>query len=377
MCPMKVIEIDRTVFFQLVQEAVKVLRGGGVVVYPTETCYGLGVDATSQEAVDKLLQYKERPEGKAISVAVVDKKMASQYVYLNEVAKNLYQHFLPGPLTVISKSRGRVAQGLEAEDKTLGVRIPDHPLALEMIRALGKPVTATSANVSSRKTPYSINDVLQNTSLQKRQLIDLILDAGDLPRNPPSTVVDTTLNELALIREGRIRLDEVRSTCLISDSEHETRDIAAGMVSKYLDERKCLIFALQGELGTGKTQFAKGIALSLGVKENVVSPTFILVREYRVKTHPARVLYHIDTWRMKEAAELEEIGFEKMLKPGNVVVIEWLEKVRGLLEKVGRRKDVKVVWVTLESTDERTRAIRYSVSNPEVTISELPRVGLS
>ena len=111
---MKIIKTDQTDSGQLIQETVKVLQEKGMVVYPTETCYGLGVDATNQEAVDKLLQYKERPEGKAIAIAAVDEKMASQYVCLNETARNVYQHFLPGPLTVISRSHGKVAQGLEA-----------------------------------------------------------------------------------------------------------------------------------------------------------------------------------------------------------------------------------------------------------------------
>lgn len=358
---MRIIKIKRRNSHRSIQEALKVLQPGGVVIYPTETCYGLGVDATNQEAVARLLLYKERPEGKAIAIAVADEKMASEYVILNETAKNLYLHFLPGPLTVISQSRGKVAPGLEAEDKTLGVRIPAYPLILEMIKTLGRPITATSANVSSRKTPYSVDDILQNTSPKKQKLIDLILDDGVLPKNPPSTVVDTTLNELALIREGRIRLDEMRASQIISVSEEETQGIAAKLVSQYLDDKKCLILALQGELGSGKTQFAKGVALALGIKENVVSPTFILVREYQVKTCPARVLYHIDTWRMKGEAELEEIGFEKMLKPGNVIVIEWLEKVRGLLKRVGKRKDVKIVWVALEVVDKETRVIKYVV----------------
>jgi len=80
---------------------IEILSHNGLIIYPTETCYGVGVDVTNSKAVEKLLSYKKRPEGKAISIAVSDKDMAERYVDLNEKALNLYQNFLPGPLTII------------------------------------------------------------------------------------------------------------------------------------------------------------------------------------------------------------------------------------------------------------------------------------
>ncbi|MDP4030857.1 MAG: Sua5/YciO/YrdC/YwlC family protein, partial [Patescibacteria group bacterium] len=100
--------------FQL-NQAAKVLRAGGLIIYPTETCYGAGVDATNQAAVDKLLRYKTRREGRPLSVAVSDKTMASKYVKLNTSAINLYKNFLPGPLTVVSAGRHKLAKGVESE----------------------------------------------------------------------------------------------------------------------------------------------------------------------------------------------------------------------------------------------------------------------
>jgi len=161
---MKIINIKKTKKQQVVQEAIKVLKTDGLIIYPTETCYGIGVDATSQKAVDKLLAYKKRPEGKAIAIAVSDQKMAQQYVTVNETAKNIYKNFLPGPITIISKSKNKVAKGLEAEDATLGIRIPNYSLTLEIIKKFGFPVTTTSANVSYKKTPYSSDDILKNTT---------------------------------------------------------------------------------------------------------------------------------------------------------------------------------------------------------------------
>src|SRR3989304_1221808 len=98
-----------------IDRAVKVLKTGGLVIYPTETCYGAGVDATNQKSVAKVLKYKTRREGKPLSIAVTDQKMASRYVKLNATAKNLYKQFLPGPLTVVSAGKHRVASGVESE----------------------------------------------------------------------------------------------------------------------------------------------------------------------------------------------------------------------------------------------------------------------
>jgi L-threonylcarbamoyladenylate synthase len=129
-----------------VNEAVNTLKDGGLVVYPTETVYGIGVDATNPEAVRNLTEYKNRPFGKPYSIAVTDQKMAEEYVELNSTGKNLYQEFLPGPLTVISKGKHKVAPGVESEEGTLGIRIPDYKLVFDIITKFGKPITSTSAN---------------------------------------------------------------------------------------------------------------------------------------------------------------------------------------------------------------------------------------
>jgi len=372
--------------------AIRALETGGLVIYPTETCYGLGVDATNKQAVSRLLLYKRRKEGKAISIAVANQEMAKKYVIFNETARNLYRNFLPGPLTVVSKSKNKVATGLEAEDGTLGIRIPRYPFVLELIKKLGKPITSTSANVAGKKTPYSLKDVLENATKKQRALIDLFLDAGTLPENPPSTVVNTLLNEPEILRQGEIRIPSAAGQVFISKSEAETQSIASRILSYQLTatclalriggraNHQPLVFALQGELGSGKTQFAKGIGKALGIKENISSPTFVLAREYPFNlSNPPKIftslpcrqaglplcvsgaLYHLDTWRMQEGKELWEIGFKEMLKPGNVIVIEWLQKVKNILENLSQKRKAKIIWVTIETISETKRKIKYRV----------------
>ncbi len=160
---------------------VEVLRNGGLVIYPTETVYGVGVDATNPKAVEKLISYKNRPFGKPFSVAVSDVEMAKKYVKINKIAREIYNKFLPGPVTVVSKGKQKVAPGIESESGTLGIRIPDYKLVTDVVSILGKPLTATSANASYKKRPYSVSNILDNLSTKQKKLIDLIIDAGTLP----------------------------------------------------------------------------------------------------------------------------------------------------------------------------------------------------
>ncbi|MCR4264078.1 MAG: L-threonylcarbamoyladenylate synthase [Candidatus Roizmanbacteria bacterium] len=371
---MHIIKLSPSNHTEVIKQVIRVLQSGGIVIYPTETCYGVGVDATNPEAVKKLLAYKERPSGKAISIAVCDEEMARKYVEVNETARNLYKNFLPGPVTVISRSKHNVAQGIEAEDGSLGIRIPDYPFTLELIKQFGKPITATSANLSGRKTPYSVQDILNTASEKNKKLIDLIIDAGELSPNPPSTVVDTRMNDERVLREGSILpgFSYKSYTTYTSYSEEETQRLGERLMKKFVPKlaEGCVIFALQGELGAGKTQFAKGVAKALGITENVTSPTFTIVKEYEFR-HPERmrriqidssappqndgVLYHIDTWRMQDDSELKQLGFTDMIKPGNVVVIEWVEKISQLVNII--KSSTQIVHIVIEGENE-TREIK-------------------
>ncbi len=357
---MKVVDLKTKNQAEIIRGAVEVLCSGGLMIYPTETCYGLGADATNPTAIKKLLEFKGERQGKPVSIAVADIKMAQKYVEINVTAQNLYKNFLPGPLTVVSKSKRQIVTSLESVNQTLGIRIPNYPLVIKIIKAFGKPITATSANSSGKKTPYSLADIQKYTSSKRLYLVDLFLDAGVLPPRPPSTVVDTTLNETAILRQGEIRLPEIFGQNFTSGSEKETQIIAQKIFNKFQAKLKTqsLIFALQGELGSGKTQFAKGLGSALNIKSIISSPTFILLREYPLQNG---MFYHLDTWRMEKGEELRELGLGKMLRPGNIIAIEWLQKVRSVLENIPKTK-ATIVWVTIETLAPIKRRIKYVVS---------------
>jgi len=319
-------------------EIIQVLNNGGLIIFPTETCYGVGVDATNADAVSKLLKYKKRPEGKAISIAVSIKDKASEYVEINKEASKLYNTFMPGPITIISKSKNKVDKRLQSEKGTLGVRIPNYKFLLDLLSVFGKPITSTSANSSGKKTPYSIKDLLENLPEKQSKMIDLIIDAGTLPKNPPSTVIDTTTTELTTYRQGRIDPTKISDFDSLNTSSVE-ETILSGEKFFY-DHKKGLnknpmVILLNGELGAGKTHFTKGVAKGLNIKNVIKSPTYNYVNEYKFELSEKQKgkLYHFDAWRIQNIEDLNLLGFYEWFKPGNVVVIEWPSVVMSLDEE--------------------------------------------
>ncbi|MFH0792286.1 MAG: L-threonylcarbamoyladenylate synthase [bacterium] len=390
----------------VISEAVAVLKKGGVIIFPTETCYGIGADATNPDAVEKVIQFKGSNRHKPISVMVFDKTTAKKYVEINRSADNLYRQFLPGPVTVVSKSRGKICPKLESERKTLGIRIPDYSSTLSICRSFKKPVTATSANQTGKKSPYSLSDVIKYTSPKRLKLVDLFIDAGRLPDHLPSTVVDTTVNEIKVLRQGEIIIKGKNAKTFISRSEEETRAIAEKILKEYYGKlpKKPIIFALQGELGAGKTQFSRGIAEALNIKSNINSPTFTIIKEYpyELKNEAPRpdssprwsfdeagpgifsrvssgaksrrsgkftsrssakgdkgIFFHIDTWRLEDGNELMDLGLREMIRPGNILAIEWQQKVRNILNNFETKKTAQVVWVVIDVVSETKRKISY------------------
>ncbi|MBI4215260.1 MAG: threonylcarbamoyl-AMP synthase [Parcubacteria group bacterium] len=343
---------------KIINCSVAILRQGGLIIYPTETCYGAGVDPTNPKAVEKLLKFKGNRQGKSVSIAVCDKKMAQEYVELSEAAHNLYDHFLPGPITVVSKSKGGVAPFIGSPEGTLGVRVPDYPLVLDIIRVFGKPITSTSANISGGKTPYAVSEVLNQLSIQQRELIELIIDSGTLPPRKPSAVVDATLENIKILRPGEMELENYKF--FYSRNENQTRQLAQQIIEEiepWLGKR-LVVFQLVGEMGSGKTYLTKFLGEILGIAQTIVSPTFILCNEYKfIYKNKPLMMYHLDTHRMYSKEEVCGLKLEEIFKSPNIVVIEWANKVEDMLEK--RLKDAIVIQVFLEHAAETERRIMY------------------
>lgn len=359
---MQIVKIDDS---SAIKQACVELANGNLVIYPTETCYGIAVDATNKKAVTKLLEYKG-DRYRQVAVAVADKEMASKYVCLNEIASNLYKNFLPGPITVISESLHILDTRLESESGGLGVRIPKYDFALSLIKSFGKPITATSANTSGKKEPYSLADWQKYTIPSKQDLVSIFLDGGKLLNRPTSTVVDTTLNDPMVLRQGALIIPTI-SMSQTTNSVEETIAFGTDLMKKHLNllSKFPLVLALQGDLGVGKTQFVKGIALSLGLDSNVSSPTYTLMKEYPyVLSKCTGTLYHLDTWRLSDSTDLESsLHLSSLLKPGNIIAIEWAGKASDLLKSF--EKEVPILVINIDEIDVNKRQITYAFSTPE------------
>lgn len=191
----------------VVDKAVKILIDGGVVVYPTDTAYGLGVNALDETAIKKLYEIKGRDFSKPTHIVVRDWEMVEKLAYSNKLAKELYTTFMPGPLTIILTRKSNIVPDiLTANLPTIGVRIPNNEFTSKLSIELAFPYTTPSANRSGEATPYSLEEAEKSLDISQ---IDLIIDAGPLPKTPPSTIVDLTTNEPKIIREGPITKKQI------------------------------------------------------------------------------------------------------------------------------------------------------------------------
>lgn len=187
-----------------IQKAVAVLRVGGVIVYPTDTAYGLGADATNVQAVEKVSVIKDRDKSKSTPVIINDIEQARQYVVFNEDAGKLAAAYWPGALTLELPTKDEVLGRITGGDSaTLGVRVPGLEWCREVARELGKPITSTSANAGGSPTEYSLEGVRLSLG-ENAALVDLWIDGGTLAGGPVSTVVRASEDSIVIKREGAI-----------------------------------------------------------------------------------------------------------------------------------------------------------------------------
>ena len=187
--------------------AFDVIRTGGVIVYPTETLYGIGADATNSAAVRKVLQVKKRKDTKPILVIVHSVEILQLLVAeIPASAERLMTEFWPGPLTLVFKALREIPEEVTQGSGTVGARIPSNAFCLELLRRCNCPLTSTSANISGEPIHRTIDEIKKALD----EGIDLFIDAGVLPESKPSTVVSVVPENPKLIREGVISFDSLR-----------------------------------------------------------------------------------------------------------------------------------------------------------------------
>jgi len=192
------------------EEARRCLLSGGILAFPTESFYGLGVLAHSAAAVDRLFALKRRPDDQPVPVVVADCRQLDTVIKtVPPMADLLMTRFWPGPLTLVMSALATVPSRVTGGTGRLGVRQPGLPLPALVAAAVGGPITATSANrsgASPATTAETVRAVFGN-------VIDLIFDGGTTPGGLPSTVLDVTVEPPLLVREGRITEEQLLTVC--------------------------------------------------------------------------------------------------------------------------------------------------------------------
>ncbi|HSX04054.1 MAG TPA: L-threonylcarbamoyladenylate synthase [Rhabdochlamydiaceae bacterium] len=190
-----------------IQEAAAFLKRGEIVAFPTETVYGLGGGLFNISAIEKIYEAKGRPKAKPLSAHISELGQVEQIA--SEIPTEFYllaEKFFPGPLTLILKKQAHIPDLVSAGTNTIGIRFPDHPIALKLIKEAGSPLVAPSANSSGRPSPVSCGQVLQDLEGK----IAAVIDGGRCPIGIDSTVFD--LVSFTLLREGKITKAEIEAT---------------------------------------------------------------------------------------------------------------------------------------------------------------------
>jgi len=195
---------------QQIEQAIEILKRGGIVAFPTDTVYGLGANALDEGAVLRVYEAKGRPRHLALPLLLADiSQIGAVARPVPEIAWRLAQRFLPGGLTLVLHKASSVSTVVSGGGEKIAVRVPNHPVPLALIEGLGAPITGTSANLTGSPSPDTAEEVHQ----QMGDRVDLVIDGGRCPGGMDSTVLDLTGETPRILREGAISRGEIERVC--------------------------------------------------------------------------------------------------------------------------------------------------------------------
>ncbi len=192
-----------------IEKAAEIIKGGGLVVMPTETVYGLGGNGLDPKAAEKIYAAKERPADNPLIIHISDPEEAEKYCFTSPIYYDLAKAFMPGPLTVIMQKKDIVPLSVTAGLSTVAVRCPDHAVANALIKATGVPIAAPSANLSGKPSPTSADYVREDMDGR----VDMIIDGGECDIGLESTIVMIKGDSLLLLRPGAVTYDALTMVC--------------------------------------------------------------------------------------------------------------------------------------------------------------------
>lgn len=190
-----------------IKKAVNVILSGGVVAFPTESFYGLAVNATDEEAIQRLFAIKERKSDSPVLILIGSVQVLDRYVsHISKVARELITQFWPGGLTLVFDAKPNISSLLTAGTGKIGIRLSSHPVATQLARSAGVPITGTSANISGQPASLSATEVFYSLG----EMADVILDGGKTKGGKGSTILDTTVTPPRILREGMVGRERLK-----------------------------------------------------------------------------------------------------------------------------------------------------------------------
>ncbi|MDD5430620.1 MAG: L-threonylcarbamoyladenylate synthase [Candidatus Pacebacteria bacterium] len=193
---------------EAILEVVEIIKSGGVVVYPTDTVYGLGANAGNGQAIEKIFRIKKRPETNPLILIAAGIEMAEKFAQIDAETEKILSVIWPNPVTVILKNKGNLPAAVTAGQATVALRVPDFELARYLSEKSGMPLISTSANISGMPPAVKSAQVIDYFEKQEYRP-DLFLDAGDLSERIPSTILDLSGGEPKILRKGPVGEKEI------------------------------------------------------------------------------------------------------------------------------------------------------------------------
>ena len=186
------------------ENTIKVLNNGGIVIFPTDTVYGIACDAFNETAIKKLFEFKERNNNKPICVLTTSTDKINKVAYIKEKEEELINKYMPGALTIILEKKENVSNILTSNLPTIGVRIPNNEIALKILENVDNPLAATSANLSGSQAGIEINDFIK----EFKNKVDIIIDGGETELKISSTIIKLNEDKVEVLREGIVKIEE-------------------------------------------------------------------------------------------------------------------------------------------------------------------------
>jgi L-threonylcarbamoyladenylate synthase len=319
------------------EQAAEILRAGGLVALPTETVYGLGANALDAEAVARIFAAKQRPRWDPVIVHIADESMVDALVErVPEAARKLMAAFWPGPLTLLLPRSAAIPDAVTAGRALVGVRMPAHPVALEVIRRAGVPVAAPSANLFSHTSPTSAAHVLAD--LDGR--IDAIVDAGPCAYGVESTVLDPCQTPMMIYRPGAVTREQIaevggavelyQASGPLTETPPEALPSPGVGLRHYAPEARLLL--MEGELEGLATRLAEAVLELAGERVGVMLPAEV------VAPLGAAALFHWGRWTTpEELAQKLYAGLRELDGQGCTVILCPVPPDGGIGAAIGDR----------------------------------------